>query len=232
MSLTEAQAESLFHALLALPDPRRRQGQRHPKTSVVAVALCAVLGGARALSAIAEAAQRYSQPMLRRLGCRRNPRTGRYEAPSESTLRRFLKHLDPEALEQAIGGWLSALGGERDDVLAVDGKRLRGARRADGSAVHLLAVLATGSGVVLAQREVPPETNEIPVAREVLEGLPLEGKMVLADALHTQTELARLLVEEKRADYCFVVKKNQPQLCSDLETHFRSADFSPSVRKG
>jgi len=52
---------------------------------------------------------------------------------------------------------------------------------------------------------------------------------VSADALHTQHELARLLVEEKHADYCFTVKDNQLTLKADIHTLFDSVAFPPSA---
>jgi len=33
----------------------------------------------------------------------------------------------------------------------------------------------------------------------------IEGQIVIADILHTQTEMARSLVEDKKADYVFTV---------------------------
>ena len=43
------------------------------------------------------------------------------------------------------------------------------------------------------------------------------GQNGTADALHTQTETARYLVEDKSAHYLFTVKDNQPTLKSDIE---------------
>jgi predicted transposase YbfD/YdcC len=52
------------------------------------------------------------------------------------------------------------------------------------------------------------KTHEIPVARERFKRLDLENRLVGADALHTQTETARVLVQEKGADYSLTVKDN------------------------
>ncbi|WP_257040498.1 hypothetical protein [Streptomyces sp. OK228] len=54
----------------------------------------------------------------------------------------------------------------------MDGKTVRGARRPDGTQVHLLAAV-TGTGLVTAQREVHDKTNEITVFRPMLCGLDL-----------------------------------------------------------
>lgn len=46
----------------------------------------------------------------------------------------------------------------------------------------------------------------------------LEGKVVTADALLTQVKIANYIVEERKADYVFTVKDNQPTLKSHIET--------------
>jgi hypothetical protein len=154
----------------------------------------------------------------------------RFEAPSEPTLRRFLQKVNAEAVDAVISPWLARLHLREGDAVALDGKTLRGARRKDQSQVHLLSLVVQSSGITIAQREVDTKTNEIPVAPELLRPVPLEGKCVTADALHTQEKLARYLVQEKQAHYCFTVKDNQPQLKQDLDTLFdEQRAFPPSA---
>jgi hypothetical protein len=220
MKLAAKQIESLFEVLSKVADPRQRRGIRHRKMSLLAIAVTAVLSGARSFEAIAQWARQCTQAELRRLRCRRNPHTGRREAPSEPTLRRFLQSIDAEAVDEVIGPWLAGLCLREAEGVALDGKTLRGARRADQSRVHLLSLVVQSSGITIAQREVDSKTNEIPVASELLRSVPLEGKCVTADAMHTQQKLARYVVKEKKAHYCFTVKDNQPQLKEDIETLF------------
>jgi hypothetical protein len=47
------------------------------------------------------------------------------------------------------------------------------------------------------------KTHEIPVARALFARLDLEGRLVGLDALHTQSETARALVQEAGADYIY-----------------------------
>lgn len=150
--------------------------------------------------------------MLRRLGCRFNPKTKRYEPP---------------AVDQAIYGWLRALSG-KEAAVAVDGKTLKGARQEDGRQVHLLTVFLHQRGTVVGQQQVDVKTNEIPNLRPLLEPLDVEGCVVTLDALHTQKETARYLVEEKGADYLMTVKDNQANLNKDIE-ELRLAAFPPSA---
>ncbi len=103
-------------------------------------------------------------------------------------------------------------------ALSVDGKAVRGARQADGRAVHLLSAMIHGARAVVAQRDVAHKTNEIPEVRELLRPLDLTGWAVTLDAMHCQTETARFLVEDKGAAYVFTaVKDNQPGLFARLD---------------
>jgi hypothetical protein len=112
-------------------------------------------------------------------------------------------------------------------VAAVDGKTLKGARTADGQ-VKLLSAFCPGVGAVLAQQEIPSTTNEIPVIKELLASVPLEGSVVTADAMHTQKATAEFVVEDKKADYLFTVKDNQPSLMEAIED-LNLVAFPPST---
>lgn len=63
------------------------------------------------------------------------------------------------------------------------------------------------------------KTNEIPVIQEVLQDLLLTGRVVTVDALLTQREIAKTILE-KEGDYVMVVKGNQPQLLQDIQPLF------------
>jgi predicted transposase YbfD/YdcC len=216
-AVTEADIASLLRHLEQVPDPRCRRGRRHPLAYVLALAACAVLAGARSLTAIAEWAADLPRDRLARTGARvmdPEPELA-CRPPSEATFRRVLQRLDGDALDTAISSYLCerAQQPEKKELVqvAVDGKTLRGAVRPDGSQVHLISALRM-DGVVLAQREVPSKTNEITAFKPLLTPLDLEDHVVTFDALLTQTDLARFLVEEKKAHYIAVLKANHPGL--------------------
>jgi hypothetical protein len=229
IKLSKPQAAELIRVLMSLPESRKRRGIRHDQTAVLAVAICAVLGGARSYVAIAEWAKRCEQNQLRRLGLRRTGRTGLYQPPSEATIRRVLQGIDAEQVDRALTGWVSSLGPSQPEAIALDGKTLRGARGPEGHQVHLLSAVLHGDGLVVAQREVSDKTNEIPEAPALLAPLDLKGTVVTADALHTQKKLARFLVETKKADYVLTVKDNQPTLKQDIAELFKSESFPPGA---
>jgi hypothetical protein len=203
-------AGGLMDLLHTVSDPRHRRGIRHPVRTVVALAICAAVAGARSFTAIAQWAQGLSADALQRLGAtRRTP-------PSEPTIRRVLQQVDADALDAQVGRWLLQVAARPGVALSVDGKSLRGGHARGQAAPHLLSAILHQDAVVVAQAAVPPTTNEIPALPALLGPLPLAGTIVTADALHTQTETARFLAEDKQADYVFTVKENQPVLKQDI----------------
>jgi predicted transposase YbfD/YdcC len=224
----------LVAALMTVPDPRSRRGIRHRLVTVLALAVCAVLAGARSYVAIAEWAHDLPLGVRIRLGLR----VGR-ATPSEATIRRVLQKIDPEAMDRVISAWLVTRAarvspptpnppniGARPGptqmraaspprVIAVDGKSARGARHADGRAVHLLAAFDTRSGTVLGQTVVDGKSNEITAFAPLLDRVDITDAIVSADALHTQDEHARYL-HRRGAHYVFVVKGNRPKLHQQL----------------
>lgn len=209
--------------LRVVQDPRARRGVRHSIGSILLIAVAAVLAGARSLSAIGEWAADAPQPVLAMLGARRDPRRGRYRAPDEATLRRVLQVLNADALDIAIGSWLTSRARPAPQApgsrpIAVDGKTLRGTGHGADRGVHLLAAMTHADGAVLAQRQVHHKTNEIRCFTRLLDPVDLTGAVVTADALHTQRAHARYLVAQRGADYLVTVKNNQPCLLARLST--------------
>jgi Domain of unknown function (DUF4338)/DDE_Tnp_1-associated/Transposase DDE domain len=212
----------LIDLLRTVVDPRKPRGVRHPVVTVIAIAVCAALSGARSFNAIAEWAKELSRETLRRFGSQR------WTAPSEPTIRRVLQKVDADRLDAQIGQWLLQQHCLSGRGISVDGKTLRGAHDWGQKAPHLLSAILHQEGVVVAQIAVEEKTNEIPELRRLLDPLPLEGAVVTADALHTQHDTARYLVETKKADYVFTVKDNQLTLRQDIADLHLNA-FPPSA---
>lgn len=213
MMLSRSDAAALFARLDQVDDHRARRGRRHHQRSLVAIILCAVISAAQGSTAIAEWLQRLTPNMLDRLRCRRRVGGG-HERPSEATLRRMLQALDIEQLERQLGGWLQTRW-SADEAIAIGGKTLRGSHER-GRARQLVAAFGHHSHLVGGQVEVAAKSNGLSAVKPLLDPLQLAGRVVTADALHTQTKTARYLVKDKQAHYLFTVKDNQPTLKADI----------------
>jgi hypothetical protein len=214
----------LFEVLCGIPDPRKRRGVRHKIQSVLATALCAVLGGARNITSMAEWAAEQSPQTLRRLGSK----YGR--PPSERTYRRVFASIDVAEVDRRTGCWVSEQERSLKGAgLALDGKTVRGSTDGENSARHLLSAIVHGSGTVVAQVDVDSKTNEITRVEPLLEGLDIQGAVVTGDALLTQKKIAKHLVKKKKAHYVFTAKDNQPTLRQDIATLGLDV-FPPSAR--
>jgi predicted transposase YbfD/YdcC len=229
-ALAPEQCRCLLDALAQLTDPRHRRGRRLALTTVLAVAVVAVLAGATSLAAIGEWASDAPCGVLATLGVRRDLLTRAFRPPGEATVRRVLARIDADALDRVIGAWLasqqpppanpppSSTRWPWRQAVAVDGKTLRGSGHHATPRVHLLAAMDHTTRAVLAQTDVDATTNEITAFQPLLEGLDLAGRVITADALHTQHDHADWLVTHKHAAYLLIVKANQPTLHHQLAT--------------
>jgi predicted transposase YbfD/YdcC len=221
--VTDREQATLLHALTAVPDPRSPRGLRYPLAGLLTVAVCAVMAGASSVAAIADWLHDLDDIARARLGFVRG-------VPAMTTMWRLLIRLDADLLAAVLAGWLRTRARPADrshqpryrQVIAVDGKTVRGARRADGRQVHLLSALDTSTGIVLAQVTVDAKSNELPAFTPLLDAVEavlggLKDLIFVADALHTQTNHANEIAA--RGAYLLIpVKGNRPTLHIQLKT--------------
>ncbi|MFF2820481.1 ISAs1 family transposase [Kitasatospora cineracea] len=219
-----AEFPGLLERLAEVPDPRDPRGVRHTLVHVLALAAAAVLAGATSLLAISEWAADAPQDVLLALGARHDPLVTRHKVPGEAAIRRVLVRVDADALDRAVGSWLADRQPKKSQTtalraIAVDGKSLRGAARANGRKIHLLAALDHITSTVLAQLDVGEKTNEITCFQPLLGSIPdLTGTVVTSDAMHTQREHVDYLVTDRSAHYIVIVKGNQKKLRAQLKS--------------
>ena len=135
-----------------VPEQRDLRGLRHQQATVLALVFLAIASGMRGgYRGPAVYAQGLSQAQRRRLRCWKNPRTRRYEAPSEGTFFRVLTSVPPALVAAALRAWQhQRLGRPPDEPVAIDGKALRGS-----GGVQLLGAMGHESGRWLAVAPYP-----------------------------------------------------------------------------
>jgi len=227
--LRATQLDSLLEVFQQFRDPRRGHGLRHRQAFVLACAAVAMLMGAAGYEAFEEECQKLTQRQLRALGCRQNPKTGRYRPPSDSTFFRVLNGLDAAEFDLRIGQWMIAQEISILQGLAVDGKCLRGSGRTDGKPLQLLSAVSHRLRLTVAQEPIQEKSNEIPAIKPLLNKLPkamLEGTMITADALHCQQETTRFITQELGADYLLGLKGNQSGILERAQIKLPQEFFS------
>ena len=141
----ETIGRSLLDAFATVPDPRKPRGRRHPLPALLALSAAAMLSGARSLYAIAQWGRLQAPATVRALGFTRE------RTPTVSTLHLVFKALDAQAFEAVLSQWAQAQLGDQWEVVAIDGKALRGIHGDELPGVRLVAAYADRAGLVLAQ---------------------------------------------------------------------------------
>jgi len=222
------QINSLMEAARAeIPEFRRAQSLAYPIRGMICLMVMASAQGVtRGPQDLADYADTLSQAQLRALGFRREVDTGEIRSPGKTTFGRVLHQVDDDAVERVLLRWQNQiLGPTPDRIVIIDGKKVR-----HGGVEIVTAVNSEGRflGSVITESK----SNEIPAGRRLLGKLDLVGKMVLADALHTQDETAQQILHQQGGDYLLTVKGNQLTIQKTLESLFAKQAFSPSTHAG
>ena len=178
----------LFEAFATLPDPRQGTGRRHPLPCVLTHAVVAVLGGCQSLTAIAQFGRDRGEPFAEAIGYTHRP------LPCKASLSYLFRRLDAAAVEAVVADWLSQRNWR---VVSLDGKTLSGSAEGELKGLHLLAAYAHEAQAAIAQMTVDAKTNEHKQAMQMLDLLPLEGKIVTGDAMFCQRDLSEKVLQKK-----------------------------------
>lgn len=109
--------------------------------------------------------------------------------PSHDTMSRVFGQIEPSEFECCFRVWTCRAEEKPEgEVVAVDGKTLRGSRdRTSGTGpLHLVETGATGQKLMFGQRRSEGGTNEIETIPMLLEMVTLEGCIVMIDAVVRQ----------------------------------------------
>ena len=194
-----------------LEDPRRDQGKRHQLLDIIAMTICAVIGGAEGWSDV-ELFVKCKYEWFQRFLDLPNG------VPCPDTFARVFARIDPEQFRDCFRDcfmeWVSSVNRlTRGQVIALDGKTLRRShdRNSGKAVIHMVSAWASENSLVLGQTRVDAKSNEITAIPELLNLLDLSGCIVTIDAMGCQKKIARQIVN-READYILAVKENQGRL--------------------
>ena len=120
-----------------------------------------------------------------------------------------MKSAYPEALDIPDG---------ETEIIPIDGKAIKGSRgKGKGNkAVLMVSAWSSRLSLVLGQKNVDKNSNEITAVPQLLEAIKLKGCMITADAISCQKSIAESCIRQE-ADYLLAVKGNQKTLHNDIQ---------------
>jgi len=197
-----------------VPDPRA-DNARHDFCELLVVAFVAVLCGATSCAEMADFGRAKEHVFRGFLKLK-------HAIPSHDTFSMVFRLIDPKALDAAFGrvlAGIAALLGD-GDVIAIDGKALRGARDKGQSARTRMMVSAYAARLRLTLATAAADNgSELEAAIKVLGLIALKGKIVTADALHCNRRTVAAITGGG-GDYCLARSANQDSLLSDARSCF------------
>lgn len=130
--------------------------------------------------------------------------------PRLDPYRRVFAAIDSQCFENCFIERVNSFASLNDkEVIAIDGKTLRGAKsQGKKSPIHMVSAWASEQNIVLGQVKTQEKSNEITAIPELLNILSIENTVVTIDAMGCQKEIATAIVN-KDADYILAVKENQ-----------------------
>lgn len=137
-----------------------------------------------------------------------------------------LVRLQPELVRNLLRGWLDTLPeGLKDQVLAIDGKCLRGTQNSVSlnRVLHLVSLFAVNSGLILAQQPVEDKSNEITAIPKILEEINIQGAIITIDAMGCQKKIAKQICDNG-ADYVLALKGNAGLFHDEVVQYFKEAE--------
>lgn len=229
-----------------LTDSRQQKKVKHPLRVVVGIVFFAVLAGNDEWTEIADFAVDEKETLQEYLDLSNG-------IPSHDTIQRVFFILRSDELQNMLVTILVKLvrvaGKELDeylyrndelgcyirDVIAADGKETHNTGKENSQDVcdtrnlNEFNVMSTEWGICLSSTRIDEKSNEIPEMQEVMGKLDCRGCVVTADAMNTQKDTARAIVEKAQGDYCLALKENHKTAYHEVKEYFANEGFLKEI---
>jgi predicted transposase YbfD/YdcC len=229
----EIDALSIYRALEQIEDERHKRGVRYSVAFVLTLVLLGKAAGMTTLAGIAQWVRERSDWIGHVLP------VARHSFPCAATYSNVLRAVNGEQVNLVLTHLLlrvqamqrcaeepSRLLGQPQahihEHVALDGKTLRGTlghEPIDQKPMHQLGMYETQTGVLLKEQVTGEKQNELSIVSQFLTPVLVQGRIVSADALHTQRAFCTS-VTRWQGDYILIAKGNQPTLHEDVRLFF------------
>lgn len=204
-----------------MTDPRVERSKLYPLQEILFVLLCGSICGA-------ESWRDFVMFGEEKLDFLREHFPFSAGIPCKNTFARVTAAIDPEQFRACFIAWAASLQGVPGEVIAIDGKTLRGSANEVTSTadIHMVSAYGTHSRLVLAQQKVSDKSNEITAIAAVLDLLDITDHIVTIDAMGCQRNIAKK-IRDKGADYVLALKGNQGTLSEDVRLFLHTEAAKP-----
>jgi len=206
----------------SMDDPRSTKNQWYTLSEILLLTFLAVICGAEGWRDV----ENYGKAKLEFL---KNYLPYKNGAPSDDTIRRLFRCLNPDTFKQIFCDWVKDIANlVNAQVIAIDGKSNRRSYDEEGNMLHVVSAFATDARVVLGQEKTDSKSNEITAIPLLLELLDIKGHIITIDAMGCQHAIAKKILE-KESDYIFSLKGNQGTLCQDASLFFEDQTLTKNL---
>lgn len=148
-----------------IEDPRSTRNQLHTIAELLFVALSAIICDSEGWQDM-EVYGEVRQPQLQKY------LAYKHGTPSDDTLRRFFRSIDPSQFKELFRILIEPLiATVQAKLISIDGKVSRHSFDADGNPVHKVSAFSSEERIVLGQEKVDDKSNEITAIPKILEWL-------------------------------------------------------------
>lgn len=208
-----------FDYFMVIYDPRQDEKVKHKLIDVLFIGVCASICRCDDWEEMEEWAMDNEEWLKKYLELPNG-------IPSKYTLERVFDFIDPKQFQKCFSEWMKEVTQiDAGTVVAIDGKSMRGTSRSNGKkAVQIVSAWCSSNKMVLGQVKTDEKSNEITAVPELLELLCIKGCIVTVDALNTQKDIVKKIVEDKKADYVVALKENHPTLHREVVEYFKDLE--------
>lgn len=148
--------------------------------------------------------------------------------PCVKTYERVFSIINSSELEDILNDFIMSFNIKSNlekDIINLDGRVSKGSSRQETEyqdkmkPLNVLNAYSNKYGICLASEMIEEKSNEIPTIPEILKRFKVKGNIITWDALNTQTDNVKAVVELK-GDYVIPIKGNQSNFYNDLIDYF------------
>ena len=151
--------------------------------------------------------------------------------PTDDKFQRIFAIIKPQEFERCFINWVkSAINVEKQEIVGVDGKTLRGSQDKEDNldVIHMVSAWASNAGIVLGQTKVNKKSNEITAVPELLDAIDVKNCIITSDAMSCQKKTVKK-IKEHECDYVICLKGNQETFHDEVKLYFETALKEPQT---